>query len=195
MIVLLERGLGRDQVERVLARMHALGLEGAALEVGSQRLIHVTGGHTRRARHLLAEPVVRAVVPTSGPRVRREGRRFYPFHALCSSAMGLVLLGVLVLLAGFFPPGVSGALAPGEEPPAPLWPWYLAPLRGVLALAPQSPAWLGPSLLVGLFALLLCVPLLDRTRAEGLRGRVPVLAVGLLALAAALVLGWVGGGA
>lgn len=192
MIVLLERGAGREELERVLARMRALGLEGTPLEVGSQRLVHVTRGRTRRARHLLAEPGVRAVVPTSGPRVRREGRRFYPFHALCSVAMGLVLLGALVWLAGFFPPGVSAAVTAGEPVPAPHWPWYLAPMRGVLALAPDRPAWIGPSLLVALGGLLLCVPFLERTRGEGWRARAPALAAGLVVLVVVFGLGVLG---
>jgi hypothetical protein len=192
-IVLLERGAGREEVQGVLERMRALGLAGTELELGTQRLIHVTGGRTRRARHLLSEPAVQAIVPTSGPRVRREGRRFYPFHALCAGAMGLVLLGLLVFLAGFFPPGVSDVLAPGEAPPPPEWPAYLAPLRALLALAPDRPAWLGPSLLVLLAALGLALPALDRTRGEGLRARAPVLLAGLFVLVL-VALGLAGGG-
>jgi hypothetical protein len=194
-IVLLSPGAGREEVEAVLERMRELDLAGTPLAVGSLRLIHVTRGRTRRARHLLADPLVQAIVPTSGPRVRRVGRRFYPFHALCASAAGLLLLGCLVLLAGFFPPGVTRALAPGEVPPAPEWPWFLAPMRGLLALAPASPAWLGPSLLVALGALFLALPLLDRTRGEGPRARAPVLAAGLLVMLLVLALGIAGGSA
>ena len=51
MIVLLDRGASREELERVLARMRALGLEGTPLEVGSQRLVHVTRGRTRRGVH------------------------------------------------------------------------------------------------------------------------------------------------
>lgn len=193
MIVLLEPGASREVRARVLARLQALGLAGVELELGARCLIHVTHGHTRRARHLLGEPGVQALVPTSGPRVRRAGRRFYPFHSLCSGASGLVLLGALVLLAGFFPPGVAGVLAPGETAPAPHWPWYLAPARGLLRWVPDGPAWLGPSLLVALLALLLSVPLFDRSRGTGLRARAPALAAGLLVLAACIALGVVGG--
>lgn len=195
MIVLLERGADRDEVDGILERMRALGLAGAVLEVGSWRLIHLTQGNTRRARRLLSVPGVQAIVPTSGPRVRRDGRRFYPFHALCSGAVGLVLVGLLVFLAGFFPPGVSEALAPGATPPSPAWPWFLAPARGVLALVPERPLWIGPSLLVALGVLVLGLPLLDRSRATSLRERGPVLLVGALALASALALGLLGGNA
>ena len=191
MIVLLSGGAGREEVEGVLARMRDLGLSGAPLEAGSLRLIHVTRGRARRARWLLSEPPVQAIVPTSGPRVRRDGRRFYPFHALCASAVGLLLLGLLVLLAGFFPPGVS-APAPDDLAPAPGWPWYLAPMRGLLALAP-GPAFVGPSLLVALGAVFLALPALDRTRGEGLRARAPVLVVGVLVMLLVLGLGIAGG--
>jgi len=190
-IVLLERGAGDEEVRAVLARMQSLGLAGTPLVAGSQRLIHVTSGRTRRARHLLPEPAVRAILPTSGPRVRREGRRFYPFHALCTSAAGLALIGALVLLAGFFPPGVSETLALGQPPPPPQWPWYLAPLRGLLELAPERPAWIGPSFLVLLGTLVLALPLLDGS--SGARPRGPVRVLGMLALVALLVLGFVGG--
>jgi len=193
-IVLLSRGASPEEVEAVLARMRALGIPGASLEVGSLRLIHVTRGRARRARWLLSEPTVEAIVPTSGPRVRRDGRRFYPFHTLCATALGLLLLGLLVLLAGFFPPGVTSAPAAGEMAPAPEWPWYLAPMRGVLALAP-GPAWVGPSLLVALGALFLAFPLLDRTRGDGVRARAPALAAGILVMIMVLALGIAGGSA
>lgn len=193
MIVLLQRDASPEEVRLVLERMRSLDLAGAPLEVGALRLIHVTQGRTRHARHLLSEPLVQAIVPTSGPRVRREGHRFYPFHALCSSALALVLIGGLVLLAGFFPPGVTSPPAPGEALPPSEWPWYLAPARGLLALAPRSPAWVGPSLLVALNAVFLALPVLDRTRGEGARARLPVLAIGLVALVLVLAMGFVGG--
>jgi quinol-cytochrome oxidoreductase complex cytochrome b subunit len=192
-IVVLEHGTSAEELGRVLARMEELGLAGRALEAGPQPLIHVTRGPTRRARRLLAERRVLAIVPTSGPRVRREGRRFYPYHSLNAGAAGLVLLGCLVALAGFLPPGVGSALAPGAALPRPEWPWYLAPLRGLLALAPARPAWIGPSLLVALGALVLALPVLDRTRGEGARERWPVLAAGLALLAALVALGMTGG--
>lgn len=195
MILLLQPAASAADVERVLGRLRELELAGAPLAVGPMRLVHVTSGDTRRARRLVSDPLVQAVVPTSGPRVRREGRRFWPYHALCTAAVSLVLLGVLVLLAGFLPPGVSGTIAPGEAAPAARWPWYLAPARGLLARVPHEPAWLGPSLLVALGALFLALPALDRARGEGLHARLAVLALGLLALGLAVALGLAGGSA
>ncbi|NOT29619.1 MAG: hypothetical protein HOP15_04120 [Planctomycetes bacterium] len=189
MILVLERGTSAEELAGILERMRELGLSGQALHVGPKPLIHITGGRTRRARRLLALERVQGIVPTSGPRVRQEGRRFYPYHALRASAAGMVLFGALLALAGFFPPGVGSAPAPGEALPAPEWPWYLAPLRGLLSLAPARPAWIGPTVLVLLGALVLSLPALDRTRGPFVRERWPVLAAGLALLVALVVLG------
>ena len=189
MIVVLERGTSAKELDGVLERMRELGLSGQALHVGSKPMIHVTGGSTRRAKRLLALERVQAIVPTSGPRVRQEGRRFFPYHALQAGAVGMVLLGALVALAGFFPPGVGSAPVPGEPLPAPEWPWYLAPLRGLLRLAPARPSWIGPTMLVLLGALVLSLPVLDRSRSALARARWPVLAAGLILLAVLAFLG------
>jgi hypothetical protein len=193
MIVVTARGTGEPELAELLERLRALGLAGQVLRAGPRPLIHVTGGDSRRTRRLLALESVRALVPTSGPRVRRAGRRFYPYHALRAGAAGLVLLGLLVFLAGYFPPGVGRAPVPGEVLPPVQWPWYLAPLRGLLALAPARPAWLGPSLLVLLTLVVLALPLLDRTRGERAGQRWPVLVIGLALLAALVVLGLLSG--
>ncbi len=194
MIVVLERGASADELYSVHEHMQALGLEGRVLQEDPQPLIHVTSGSTRRARRLLGHSCVQALVPTSGPRVRREGRRFYPYHALRAGAAGLGLLGALIALAGFFPPGVGSALAPGAALPPPVWPWYLAPLRGLLSLAPTQPSWIGPTLLVLLAALVLALPVLDRTRGSHARERWPVLLAGLVLLAALVVLAFLAPG-
>ena len=184
MILVVERGTSEEALRGILERLEGQGLTGRVLRVGPRPLIHLTHGNTRRARALLGHARVLALIPTSGPRIRSEGRHFYPYHALRASATGLLLLGLLVFLAGFFPPGVSPAPALGEPLPAPVWPWYLIPLRSILALVPEEPPWLGPTSLVALGALVLGLPLLDRSRGEDLRSRGPVLVVGLLLLVA-----------
>ncbi len=189
MIVVLARGTESGEAEAVLERLRADGLEGRLVRAGSRSLIHVLRGPSRRARRLSSDARVVAIVPTSGPRVRREGRRFYPYHALRMGAGGLVLLGLLVGLAGFFPPlagSEPGALA---APSRALWPWYLAPLRGLYELLPADPAWLAPGAALFLFGLVLVLPVLDRTRGQDGRARAPVLAAGLLLLGAFAALG------
>jgi len=193
MILVLERGTSEEELRAVLARLGSLALSGSVLRPGERVLVHVTGGDTRRARRLLALPAVQALVPTSGPRVRQEGRRFYPYHALRLGAAALLGLGLLTALAGFLPPGLGRPLLAGEPLPPPVWPWYLLPLRGFLALMPAWPSALGPSLLVGLGALFGVVPLLDRSRGEGLGRRWPALLLGLLVLGALAFLGARGG--
>lgn len=185
MILVVERGTSEDALRGILERLEAQGLSSRVLRVGPRPLIHLTQGDTRRARALLRHARVLALIPTSGPRIRAEGRHFYPYHALRAAAAGLLLLGLLVFLAGFLPPGVSPAPALGEPLPPAAWPWYLAPLRAVLELVPREPAWLGPTSLLALAALVLALPAIDRSRGDDLRSRWGVLAVGLL-----LVVAW-----
>jgi quinol-cytochrome oxidoreductase complex cytochrome b subunit len=174
-IVVLAPGTGEDGAREVLARLGALGLDGRLVRAGSRALIHVVRGCLGDAR-------VAAIVPTSGPRVRRAGRRFYPYHALRLGAGGLALLALLVALAGFFPP-IAGGEPLGAEPDArAIWPWYLAILRGLYDVVPARPTWLAPGAALALLGVVLALPWLDRTRCSSLRARIPVLGAGLLLL-------------
>jgi hypothetical protein len=201
MIVVLQRGTTGEQTREILDELERLGLEGHSVDVLEKPLIHVTAGPARLARRLLRLERVEALIPTSGPRVRRHGRRFYPYHLINWSSAALVALGVLVLLAGFFPPGVGRAIdatgapaplaaaaAPVQEVPLSATPlsataWYARGARAWLALFPERLVWLGwtaGALLVLLFVLL---PRLDRGRRPS-----PAFVLCALALAAWLAL-------
>ena len=188
MIVVLAPGTTEPEVGEVRAALEAQGLSIQPLKAGPRPLLHVTAGPARLARRVLDHPRVEGLVPTAGPRVRREGRRFYPYHALWIVCAALLVGGLLVVLAGAFPPGI-GAAAPigGGESAVPEWPWYLRPFRGVLAFLPASPGWLGPLVLALLIVLVLALPLLDRSRASHPAQRWPVLAVGAAAAVYALI--------
>ncbi len=191
MILVLDKAAEKQGIAKVLEELHALGLEGRLLESGDKPLIHVTRGQTKRARKLLGMEAVQAIVPTSGPRIRRHGRRFYPYHFIGWSAAALVLSGVLVFLSGQWPPGLGetvDSLAAPQAAEAAL-PWFLrAPVEIVERMGALGWSIVGLGLVV-LFAL----PWIDRSRGTGLARRWPFLILGL-ALAAAYVFVGFGGG-
>lgn len=189
MILVTESVTTDAELQAILDRLSGLGMSAQVLRIGTRPLVHVTSGHTRRARALLTHDRVRALIPTSGPRVRREGRRFYPYHALRTGAGGLLLLGLLVALAGFLARGVGAAPVPGVPLPPAEWPWYAAPLRGLLGLFRGSPAWLGPTTALILALLVVALPFVDRSRGEGLRARAPFLVIGLAFVLGIVALG------
>lgn len=189
MIVVLARGTTSEQAADVLAELESAGLRGRVIEGFDNPLIHLTEGPTRAARSVLGREVVEGLVPTSGPRIRSQGRRFYPYHFINWSSAALVLLGVLVVLAGFFPPGV-GAEIDVQHPAQVDVPWYLRAPVAMVRGFPDGLAWFGGLLLLGLAAAALLLPWIDR---RGLGGRAGRLALALLLGAGWLVLTWKGG--
>lgn len=183
MILVLERGTTDDERDAVLADLEALGLSAQLLGGAEKPLVHITAGPTRLARKLIRRHErVEALVPTSGPRIRRQGRRLYPYHFLNWCAAALVLLGVLVLCAGYLPTGVgddADVQAPLADVPTP---WYLRAPARVLALAPEGAAWGGWLAIAAVAAVVLCLPLIDRR--AGAHGRTLSLGLGLAILAA-----------
>jgi len=193
-IVVLERGATESEVRAVLAQLEELGLTGHAIESAEKPLIHVTGGRARRARKLIGMDAVEGLVPTSGPRVRSEGRRFYPYHFLYWSAVLLALLGVLMFMAGYSAPGL-GARVDVRTPPDELpIPWYLRAPERVLDAFPADFVWAGWLVLGVIFLFVFLLPVLDRSEDRGLRHRLPAFAVGILFLLAIAVLTFGGTG-
>ncbi|MCC7011233.1 MAG: hypothetical protein IT454_01615 [Planctomycetes bacterium] len=188
MIVVLERGASPEQIAEAVHALEKRGMTVRRVTAGGKPVLHVLSGPSSRSRRLMALEQVEGLIPTSGPRVRREGRRFFPYHVIQWAAIGIVVLGSLVLLAGQFPPGV-GAPVDVQSPPAESSaPWYLRAPLALLAMFPASLAWLVMSVCV---ALLVLVPRLDRSQATApSRGlRVLLAAVVLAALAFATLRG------
>lgn len=195
MILVLRPGTSSAGTEVVLRELEKRGCTGRVLETGAGAVVHVVSGRTRRARRLRDLEQVVEIVPTSGPRVRREGWRFYPYHFVNWSAFGMALLGLLVFLAGLYPTGI-GAEVDYRHPPAVVaQPWYLRAPQALADLLPAPVSGLS-WLLCGLLALaLFFLPLLDRSRsgsrlALGLR-----LAAALLVTLAVALLAWKGASA
>jgi quinol-cytochrome oxidoreductase complex cytochrome b subunit len=182
-ILVLKPGIDQQELDEVLRELSRLGIESRVLRAGSKPLVHLVSGPTRRARRLLALEQVEALVPTSGPRVRSSGRRFYPYHFVNLSAACLLLLGLLVLLAGNHPPGLGDAIDP-QHPPAEIpYPWYVRAPLSFVALFPHSWAWLGWLWLYALGLAALLLPVVDRS-SDSAPARWPRL------LGALVVLGW-----
>lgn len=182
MIIVLERGIAEDGARKFLTDLEELGLAGAVLEVEDRHVIHVTAGPSRRARKLLNRSGVVAVVPTSGPRVRRFGRRLFPYYALWYSAVLVLILGVLVFLAGASPPGLGHAIDVRHTPPPSDFPWYVNAPLAIVALFSEGWRWLGHGLVLVLMAVVLFLPLLDGEPPPTLAKRKVRLLVGGLVL-------------
>lgn len=159
MIIVLKRGTEAEQIAEVVREAERRGLKVRSLVTADKPALHVISGNTRRARKLLKLERVQALVPTSGPRVRRSGRRFFPFHFLNWSSSALMLIATLVLLAGQFPPGLGPA--PDTRAPAAALelPWYAAwPARALGGM----PGVIALLLVVAVPLLLLALPTIDR---------------------------------
>ena len=163
MIIVLERGATDQQSDEVLAELARLGLRGRLVGVLENPLIHVIEGRSRRARALQSMDVVVGLVPTPGPRIRERGRYFFPYHMINWISLGLVVMGILIALAGYFPPGVGEDINRlGAEPVSAL-PWFL---RAPHAFVEHG--WLGWMVLVWSCVLLFFLPKFDRTTGEKL---------------------------
>jgi DAHP synthetase family protein len=159
MIIVLKHGTEAGDVAEVAAEAERAGLTCRVLTASDRPVLHVVRGETRRARRLLANEHVQALVATSGPRVRHEGRRFFPYHVLNWCSATLLLLAAIVLLAGQLPPGLGPAPDPRAPSPPLVLPWWIAWAARAFA---GRPAWLAPLLFAGAFLLLLLLPTLDR---------------------------------
>ncbi len=181
MIVVLRPGTSQAEIDEVLALVERRGMTARVVHGGGKPLVHLLSGSTRRARKLLKLEQVEAVVPTSGPRVRAQGRRFYPYYVLHLSAASMLVLGALVLLAGHLPPGLGDEIDPRHAPDDLVYPWFVRAPIAFVALFPASAAWLGWLCLYALLLAVFLLPWLDRSR-TGERSRWPLVAAALFAL-------------
>lgn len=190
-MIVFERGAKPDQVQAVEEELRAQGVETRCVRAAGKPVLHVLGGRMSRPGKILAHDAVEGIVATSGPRIRREGHRFYPYHALQWFAVGIVVVAVLVLLAGQLPPGIGRAIDLQTPPSQVIVPWYGRAATGFLALFPHSLSWLAWTVMVAVLALFVALPRLDRT---GERSRFVVIGAVVALLVA---IGWLalGGGA
>lgn len=175
MILVLERGAKPEQVEEVARVLRARGLEVRTLRAGGKPVLHVTEGPARRARKALKHDAVEGLVATDGPRIRREGHRFFPYHLLQWAAIWILVVAVIVALAGQLPPGVGRGIDLQNPPAEQHVPWYARAPMAFLALFPDSLAWLAWTVMLGALALFFALPRLDRSRDGSLGSRLPVL--------------------
>jgi hypothetical protein len=183
-IVVLERGTRDEQVAEIVAELERRGLEVRAIRAGGKPALHVVGGDSARAHKALAFDEVEGLVATSGPRIRSAGQRFFPYHFVQWSAVGIVLLAVLTLLAGHYPPGLGAPIDVQRPPAQSVQPWYLRAPTAFVELFPPSLAWLGWLVVLALIGVVLLVPRFDRGTAPGLRGRWPAIVLVVAALGA-----------
>ncbi len=182
MIIVLNQGTDAAAVKEVLERLEQVGLRGRQLEGLDRPVVHVLNGPSWHAKELAGMECVSALVPTSGPRHRREGRRFFPYHFLAWSVQLLLMLSGLILLSGFFPPGLgrpADVLAAGEHADAP---WFFRGVHGFLDLFPEGSGSFPMLVLSLVWLAFFLLPEIDRTSGPAWTRRLPVLLVGLFFL-------------
>jgi quinol-cytochrome oxidoreductase complex cytochrome b subunit len=191
-IVVLQRGATPEQVAEAIQTLEKRGVTVRRVDSDGRALLHVVAGPSARARRALSLEQVEGLIPTSGPRVRREGRRFFPYHAMQWAAVLMVALGTLVLLAGQLPPGIGMPVDVQNAPQDVQSPWYLRAPLALLALFPHSLAWLGMIVFTALF---LFVPRFERSHADVEPNRLVRFGIAALVLAALAFATLRGGGA
>ncbi len=112
-----------------------------------------------------------------------EAREPFTNHLRRVGAFGLVLLGILSVVAVIFPPAVGSTPVAGVEVTKPMWPfWWMFTLEN----------WFGlPAILWGglaFFLLLFAVPFIDRSPKRSWRTRPVAMTLGALVLATLMVL-------
>lgn len=193
MIVVLRPGATEAEVAEVVRALEQRGCSARAVPTGTGTVVHVLSGRPRRARRMKRFDQVLEIVPTSGPRVRREGWRWYPYHFVNWSGFGVVLLGALVFLAGMFPTGIGDEVDYSRAPDTVSQPWYLRAPLAFVHLFPRSLFWLGWLLLLLFLMAVLFLPFLDRSRPEDRSGRGLRIGAALLVVTAVVLSAWKGG--
>jgi len=182
MIIVLKQGADEQAVRQVLDGLGRVGLRGRQLQGLERPVVHVLNGPSWHAKELTKLEAVSALVPTSGPRHRREGRRFFPYHFLAWCVLLLLSLSGLMLLAGFFPPGLgrqADVLVAGAEADAP---WFFRGIHGFLELFPEGSSSLATMVLVVIWAAFFFLPEIDRGSGKAWAQRLPILILGLFVL-------------
>lgn len=187
MIVLLSPGLGQAQAAAVLARAAELGLELVPLDAGKGRAFEVVGPRRGEALGLRGVPGVAEIL------TRRTaltgGEPLWPHLALRVGALTLGLLGLLVLLAAFFPPGL-GEAAGGEPAVGAPVEWFLRLPALLVGFDSLGAAFLAP-----LFWLLLAAwPFLDRLDPQSAAGKALCAGRWLVAVGLLLTVAWLAWG-
>jgi len=165
-ILVLQHSATEEQLAEILEEVEHAGLQGRLLRSDDTPLIHIVSGPTRRARRLLRLEQVQALLPTSGPRVRRFGRRFYPYHFIRWCAACIALLGLLVFFAGYLPPGTGVEIDTRGAPAGLAMTWYAEGTLAILDTFSPERTWVGWLLLLGASALVFLLPVIDRTKGE-----------------------------
>ncbi|MGH8836120.1 MAG: cytochrome b N-terminal domain-containing protein [Actinomycetes bacterium] len=127
-------------------------------------------------RHGISE---HPAIPATAP----ERQEPFTYHLRRVAAFGLVLVGVLGVLAVLFPPSIGPTPVEGIEVTKPPWQfWWMFTLENWFGL--PAIVWGGAAL----FILLVLLPFFDRGRARSWRQRPVVMAITALAVLALLVL-------
>jgi len=168
MIVLLRSDVDDAQVQDLHDRIAGLGFQVMRLDEGKGGAFEVTGLVTSPVLAFRHHPAVADILTRRRPVEGDEP--LWPHGVLKIGMLLLFLLAVMLLLTGFFPPGLGDQAEATATAPSVTLEWYLRPLAAFLDLFPSHPAWIGGTLVLVLWLGLLLWPFLDRTDPSAPRG-------------------------
>lgn len=187
MILVLRHDTTTAQLEELQQKAEALNLEFNTLKREGRTVLHLSSGLTSQVCKLERLDCVEGVVRLTVPDADLRPRAFFPYHMTRWIAGSTLVLGLLVLLTGLYPPGLGGPVdlsSSGEV----IAPWYFRALDSVRELFPEEQAGLAALVVMLAGLLLFLLPVLDRTPGRTPAERKGVLAVGLVVLLASIAL-------
>jgi quinol-cytochrome oxidoreductase complex cytochrome b subunit len=177
MLLELETDSTEEQADEILGRLQKMGYEGRLLRDGSRLLVHIVDQYGGSSRAIRGIPGVAAA-----RRTPRSLRPFYPYHVINWSIISLGLLTVLVLLAGWLPPGLGPNVDLQAPPPGLGPPWYFRGLDQFLLFFPEALAPLAVLAATLFWVVLFALPWLDRSAGHTPRQRPIAVFLGVLTI-------------
>jgi quinol-cytochrome oxidoreductase complex cytochrome b subunit len=156
LLVLRESATEAD-AESLLALARAGNARATVLETGGARMLDVAGAEAAVDRLARESAVVEAIPVDSRPQTTTAFQRQF----LRRLGANLLIAGVLVLLAAWLPPRISGPVDPLVVEPPGNTPWYVLWYAGLVRMFSPGLAFLAPVVLFLMPALALLWPVID----------------------------------
>ncbi len=163
MLVVFREGTVENEARRVARMMEAAGIS-CDVVVGLRKIvIHARTEDAELLAPFQNHPGIESMLPLSGSADSAEGYPFFPRQFFTNLMVMILVLGALVLLAGYLPAGLGARHDPLFAPAATNVEWYLLPVQKFLEMLTNRFASLGV-LLTGLFSLVFFLwPWVDRS--------------------------------
>ena len=137
MLVVFREGTTEEEAQKICGMMKAAGIE-SRLVVGLRKIVvHARTNDVDLLAPFQAYTIVEGLVPIEGEGEATEGYPFFPRQFFTNIIVMLFALGVLILLAGYFPAGLGTRHDPIEPTRDIGAEWYLLPVQKFLDVVPE----------------------------------------------------------